>query len=73
MNKRRVMLALVAVLSLAASAFFRQETRVDERALLRELAPEAAFSEKTGSPPHYRAGQELVAFNSHDVAPSIRG
>lgn len=73
MNKRRIILGLIAVLSLAAGMLLRSDTPVDERALLREVAPDAAFSAKAGSPPHYRAGQGLVAFNSHDVTPSIRG
>jgi NosR/NirI family transcriptional regulator, nitrous oxide reductase regulator len=73
MNKPKAILAFVALLSLAAGHFLRQETRVDERVLLRELAPDATFSAKSGSPPVYRSGQGLVAFNSYDVTPSVRG
>ncbi len=73
MNKPRAILVLVALLSLVAGTFLRHETRVDERGLLRELAPDATFSGKSGSPPHYRSGQRLVAFNSYDVTQSVRG
>ena len=73
MKKRRTILFLVALLSLATSPFLHQETAVDERAALRDLAPETTFSGKGGAPPHYRAGQDLVAFNSYDVTQSIRG
>jgi NosR/NirI family nitrous oxide reductase transcriptional regulator len=73
MNRHRLLLAVVALLSLVAGPFLRREAPVDERALLRELAPDAAFSERSGSPPRYRSAQGLVAFNSHDVAPSVRG
>lgn len=47
--------------------------RVDERAFLSEVAPDAVFSEKKGNPPHYQSGQGIVAFNTYDVTPSIRG
>lgn len=64
---------MTAILSLIAGSLLRREGIVDERAFLRELAPDAVFSEKAGTPPHYKSGKDLVAFNSHDVAPSIRG
>lgn len=73
MKKLRTMLALVAVVSLGAGQLLRQDVRVDERSLLAVLAPEASFSEKAGSPPHYRSDSGLAAFNTHDVRPEIRG
>lgn len=73
MKKLRTVLAIVAVVSLGAGQFLQQEDRVDERAMLAEIAPDAAFSEKAGSPPHYRSDSGGAAFNSHDVRPDIRG
>ncbi len=73
MNARRVLIGVLAVLSLTAGLFLRPETAVDEGAALRELAPATAFSDKTGSPPRYQTASGDVAFNSHDVVPSIRG
>ncbi|MEK6742078.1 MAG: 4Fe-4S binding protein [Nitrospirota bacterium] len=73
MKKLRTILAFVAIVSLAAGLFLRQDVRVDERAVLVELAPDAAFSEKAGSPPHYRSDRGAAAFNSHDVRPETRG
>ncbi len=73
MKKRRLIIGTLAALSLAAGLFFRQEHAVDEGAALRELAAVESFSEKTGSPPTYRAASGDVAFNSYDVVPDIRG
>ena len=73
MKRFRTIVALVAIMSLGAGQFLRQEVRVDERALLAGLAPDTAFFEKAGSPPHYRSDRGVAAFNSHDVRPEIRG
>lgn len=73
MKKLRTIAALVAVVSLGAGLLLRQEVRVDESALLAELAPGAAFAEKAGSPPHYRSDRGVAAFNSYDIRPEIRG
>jgi len=73
MKKLRTLAALVAVISLGAGQLLRQEVRVDERALLAELAPDAMFFEKAGSPPYYRSERGVAAFNTHDVRPEIRG
>jgi len=73
MRKLRTIAALVAVLSLAAGPLLQQEVRVDERSVLAGLAPGVAFSEKAGSPLHYRSDSGVAAFNTHDVRPEIRG
>ncbi len=73
MKRRRLIIGATAALFLLAGLFFRHETGLDEGAVLRELWPSAAFSNKTGIPPHYRAASGAVAFNSWDVVPSIRG
>jgi hypothetical protein len=72
MRKRRTILALVAFAGLAVGLLLRPDG-VDERAALRRAFPGLVFSEKRGSPPHYRAAGGEVAFNSFDVAPGIRG
>ena len=73
MKKARILLTIAAIASLAAGQLLRQEVRVDERALLGSIAPDAAFSGKAGSPLHYRSGSGAAAFNSYDVRPDIRG
>jgi len=71
MNRRRIILSLVAVLSLAAGMFLRPEARVDERALLRELAPDAAFSAKSGRRPlSRRAGAGRLQLRRRDAVHS---
>lgn len=75
-NKVKLILLLVAVLSLMAGYFLRNvlSRRVaDEAAILREIAPSDMFSAKAGFPPHYTSKYGIVAFNTYDVAPSIRG
>jgi len=47
--------------------------KVDERAVLRELAPGLVFSEKKTGPPHYRTAEGVIAFNTYDIVPSVRG
>jgi len=73
MKARRLIIGVLAILSLTGGLLFRQEAAVDEGATLRELAPAAVFSNKTGSPPHYQAAAGDVAFNSSDVVPFVRG
>jgi NosR/NirI family nitrous oxide reductase transcriptional regulator len=73
MKARRLIIGVLAILSLTGGLFFRQETAVDEGAALRELAPAAVFSNKTGNPPHYQAASGEVAFNTYDIVPSARG
>src|SRR5512139_792168 len=73
MNKLRIIVAVTALLAGAAGYVLHRDTAVDEKALLTELAPGEAFSEKSGAPPHYRSTQNTVAFNSADAAPGIRG
>lgn len=73
MNRLRLLIAIVAALSLGAGLLLRQETGVDEQAVLRELLPDEVFSGRTGAPRHYRSASGLAALNSHDAAPGVRG
>ncbi|MBI5632982.1 MAG: 4Fe-4S binding protein [Nitrospirae bacterium] len=73
MKKHRILIGLIAVLSLGVGYILSPEKAVDERIFLRDLAPEIQFSEKKGSPLLYSSDAGIVAFNSHDIAPEIRG
>jgi len=73
MNKLRIIVAVTALLAGVAGNVLHRDTAVDEQALLTEMAPDEAFSKKSGVPPHYRSTQGVVAFNSSDAAPGIRG
>jgi len=72
MKKFRLILLAIALLSLALGYALHPEQTFDEQAVLRDIEPDRLFSTKQGSPLLYRS-DGLVAFNSHDVAPSIRG
>lgn len=50
-----------------------QSEKLDERACLNEIAPEVVFSDKKGVPPHYSSDKGMVAFNSYEITPDIRG
>lgn len=73
MKRLRITLGIIALSTLIAGHFLRTEKSFDERAYLREIAPGAAFAEKAGAPPHYASDGDLVAFNTHDVTPGVRG
>jgi hypothetical protein len=73
MNKLRIIVAVTALLAGGVGHVLHRDAAVDEKAILMELAPGEAFSEKSGAPPHYRSTQGTVAFNSADAAPGIRG
>jgi Na+-translocating ferredoxin:NAD+ oxidoreductase RnfG subunit len=69
----RIALLIITVASLISGSFFMPEEKVDEKAYLHEVAPEVIFSEKKGMPLHYESESGIVAFNTYDVVPSIRG
>ncbi len=73
MNKLRVAIVIITVASLIAGSFFVTGKKIDEKAYLREVAPKVIFSEKKGIPPHYESESGVVAFNTYDIVPSIRG
>ena len=69
---RGITLAVV-VLSLLVGPSLKTK-KIDEKKLLKGLAGEGVeFSEKRGHPPHYSSNTDIVAFNSYDIVPSIRG
>jgi hypothetical protein len=69
----RLAVAVVVLASLAAGVWLRAGRGVDESPYLGEVAPGVEFGPKGGSPPHYGSASGVVAFNSFDVAPDIRG
>ncbi len=73
LNRIRTTILLVTILSLIAAVFVKKE-RIDERKLLNGLSGEGVrFLEKQGHPPHYPSNTDVVAFNSYDIVPSVRG
>jgi len=73
MKKLRLLIGLIAALSLGSGYILSPEKAVDEQVFLRDLAPGIQFSGKKGLPPLYSSDAGIVAFNSYDIAPEIRG
>lgn len=73
MKKLRIIISLIAVLSLGLGYILSPEKEVDEQVFLRDLAPGIQFSEKKGVPPLYSSDAGIVAYNSYDIVPEIRG
>jgi len=75
---RKIRILLIAALALAVLlraglSMLYPEKHVDESQYLEEVAPGVLFNDKTGLPPHYSSAVGVVAFNSYDVTPDIRG
>ncbi len=73
MNKLRIFILSVTIVSLLASHIFLPGEKVNERHFLGEVAPGIAFREKGGAPPHYSSASGIIAFNTYDIDRSIRG
>ncbi|MCK4910024.1 MAG: 4Fe-4S binding protein [Thermodesulfovibrionales bacterium] len=76
MRRVRVLVAAAICIALLGGWLTREMlpgVQVDEPGVLKDLAPGIVFGAKGGQPPHYRAPDGTLAFNSHDVTPSIRG
>lgn len=75
MRNLKLFLLIAVIASFIAGVVFHSlsEKGIDERLSLREIAPEIQFMEKTGNPPFYRSIDGIVAFNTYDIRPSIRG
>jgi Na+-translocating ferredoxin:NAD+ oxidoreductase RnfG subunit len=73
MNKIRLFLLITLCVSVLGGYGLRKEKKVDESLFLNEVAPNVEFTGKGGIPPHYSSKEGIVAFNTYDVAPSIRG
>ena len=73
MTKLRIFLFVITFTALTAGYFISPETKVNEKIYLNEVAPDVQFSVKKGVPPHYKSESGVVAFNTFDVVPEIRG
>ncbi|MBI4825457.1 MAG: FMN-binding protein [Nitrospirae bacterium] len=73
MKNIRINLLFITAASFIIGFSLFRETRVDEGRYLSDVAPEALFSAKAGTPLHYRSDRDIAAFNSYDVVPAIKG
>jgi len=76
MKNIKIILFLTALAALIAGysiQIFLPGKKIDERVYLLEIAPDIKFPEKKVSPPHYKSDEGIVAFNTYDITPSIRG
>lgn len=73
MEKIRIAVLMTAAVALVVGLAFSPEKALNEEEHLREIAPDIVFSPKQGNPPHFPSVEGVVAFNSHDAVPSIRG
>lgn len=73
MHKPRIIILLITIASLTAGSVFVSGKKVDEKAYLKEIAPEVNFTVKRGAVPHYDSESGIAAFNTYDVVPAIRG
>lgn len=64
---------MTALLSIGGGWYVHPEKDIDETLYLREIAPDVTFSPKQGIPLHYSSDRGIIAFNTYDVTPSIRG
>jgi NosR/NirI family nitrous oxide reductase transcriptional regulator len=73
MNKLRISLFIVAIISLITGSVFLSGKKTDERLYVNDLVPGQVFSDKKGAPPRYETATGISVFNSYDLAPEIRG
>lgn len=76
MRNLKIILLITVIASIIAGytmSIFMPEKRIDERIYLREIAPDISFPGKKANPPHYKSGEGVVAFNTYDITPSIKG
>jgi Na+-translocating ferredoxin:NAD+ oxidoreductase RnfG subunit len=73
MMRIRIIILVITVVALFSGHALMPEKKIDERAYLEALVSDVTFSEKKGVPPHFETETGLVAFNTYDVVPSIRG
>jgi hypothetical protein len=75
MKNLRAIFIIIIFFSLLTGIVVRKTTtfRLDERIYLEEIAPGIVFYEKKGLPPHYPSNSNIIAFNSYDVRPDIKG
>lgn len=74
MKRLRLIFIAILIIFLPGGYILRgSHEPVNESLFLREVAPDVVFGEKRGVPPYYPSEEGLIAFNSYDVRPDIRG
>ncbi len=76
MRNLKIILLITVIASIIAGytmRVFMPEKRIDERIYLQEIAPDIRFSGEKANPPHYQSDEGVVAFNTYDITPSVRG
>lgn len=74
MKRFRLIFIAIMITSLSGGYILRSiQKGIDESAYLQEVATGVIFGEKRGDPPYYPSDSELIAFNSYDIRPDIRG
>ncbi len=69
----RICLLVILLFSVFGRIIFRPPEIIDLNRALNEAFPERQFTEKSKSPPLYQTEDGLIAFNSYDITPGIRG
>jgi len=74
MKKLRITFFILLFLSLIAGSIInRASERIDEKIYLEEIAPGIVFYDKQGVPPYFPSDSNIIAFNSYDIRPDIKG
>lgn len=75
MKGYRFIFVIIVLLSLTGRHLIDKigQNEVNEAAYLQEVAPEVIFYEKSGIPPFYQSNSDIIAFNSYDIRPDIKG
>ncbi|MFN3739426.1 MAG: 4Fe-4S binding protein [Thermodesulfovibrionales bacterium] len=75
MKRLRIIFIVILIVSITGGNILRRFTEkpLDETLYLKEIAPDVVFHKKTGRPFYYPSEGEVIAFNSYDVRPDIKG
>ncbi len=74
MKKIRIIFFILLFLSLIAGSIINSASeRIDEKIYLKEIAPGIVFYDKQGVPPYFPSDSNIIAFNSYDIRPDIKG
>ncbi len=75
MKRLRIIFIVILTVSITGGYILQKfmEKPLNEILYLQEIAPGVVFHEKTGSPPYYPSDGEVIAFNSYDIRPDIKG
>ncbi len=73
MKKLRIIFFILLLSLLIGHIFIGASERIDEKIYLEEIAPGIVFYEKQGVPPYFLSDSNIIAFNSYDIRPDIKG